>query len=99
MPMFQILFSTSALDDIGRFRAHEQRIIFDRIEEQLLHEPNAETRNRKKLRPNQVAEWELRIGPYRVFYDVDAEADTVQVKMVGYKEHNKLLVQGKEYTL
>jgi mRNA-degrading endonuclease RelE of RelBE toxin-antitoxin system len=97
--MFQILFSPSALDDIDWFRRHEQTTIFDRVEEQLLHEPNTETRNRKKLRPNQVAEWELRIGEYRVFYDVDAETDTVAVKMVGYKTHNQLLVRGKEYTL
>lgn len=64
-----------------------------------MHQPNAETRNRKILRPNQVAEWELRIGKYRVFYDVDTAMNTVEVKMVGYKEGNKLFVQGKEYEL
>ena len=97
--MFQILSSPSALGDIDWSRKTEQTIIFDRIEEQLLHEPSTETRNRKKLRPNRVAEWELRIGEYRVFYDVDAEADTVEVKMVGHKERDKLIVRGKEYAL
>ena len=68
-------------------------------EEQLTHQSNIETRNRKKLRPNRIAEWELQIGKYRVFYDVDIEANAVEVKMIGYKEGNRLFVRGEEYTL
>jgi mRNA-degrading endonuclease RelE of RelBE toxin-antitoxin system len=97
--MFEIIFTPSALDDIDWFRKIDRTTIFDRIEEQLLHEPSTETRNRKKLRPNEVAEWELRIGEYRVFYDVDSETNTVEVKMVGQKVHNVLLVRGREYAL
>jgi mRNA-degrading endonuclease RelE of RelBE toxin-antitoxin system len=69
------------------------------LEEQLTHQPTVETRNRKKLRPNQIAEWELRIGKYRVFYDVDTGANVVEVKMIGYKEGNRLLVRGEAYKL
>ncbi len=69
------------------------------MEERLLHQPTTEARNRKRLRPNQVAEWELRIGEYRVFYDVDLERNPVEVKMVGCKDHNRLLVRGKEHVL
>ncbi len=97
--MFHIAFTPSALDDIEWFRKREQQIIFDRIEEQLTDEPNVETRNRKKLRPNQVAQWELRIESYRVFYDVDLDANTVEVKTVGRKKGNKVLVRGKQYKL
>ena len=97
--MFNIAFTPSALDDIGWFRKREQKIIFDMIEEQLTYQPNVETRNRKKLRPNQIAEWELRIGKYRVFYDVDIEANAVEVKTIGYKEGNRLFVRGEEYKL
>ncbi len=79
--------------------AAQRRRIFDEIEEQLSQEPTNQTRNRKRLRPNQVAERELRIGEHRVFYDVDTEAVAVEVKMVGYKEHNTLFVRGKEYVL
>lgn len=32
--------------------------------------PLLETRNRNPLRPNETSQWELRIGKYRVFYDV-----------------------------
>jgi hypothetical protein len=34
-----------------------------------------------------------------VFYDVDIARTTVEVKMVGYKEGNKLFVRGEEYEL
>ena len=97
--MFHIVFTPSALDDISWFRKRERMIIFDMTEEQLIHQPNIETRNRKKLRPNRIAEWELQIGKYRVFYDVDIEANAVEVKMIGYKEGNRLFVRGEEYTL
>jgi mRNA-degrading endonuclease RelE of RelBE toxin-antitoxin system len=97
--MFRIAFTESALEDIAWFRKREQTIIFDRVEEQLAHEPNVETRNRKRLRPNKVAQWEVRIDTYRVFYDVDVDAGVVEVKMVGSKKGNKLLVRGKEFTL
>jgi mRNA-degrading endonuclease RelE of RelBE toxin-antitoxin system len=97
--MFHIAFTPSALDDIGWFRKRERMIIFDMTEEQLTHQPNVKTRNRKKLRPNQIVEWELRIGKYRVFYDVDTKASAIEVKMIGYKEGNRLFVRGEEYKL
>lgn len=97
--MFRIAFTSSALDDTQWFRKREQKVILDNTEEQLTYQPNVETRNRKKLRPNQVAEWELRIGQYRVFYDVEADMNTVEVNTVGYKEGNRLFVRGKEYEL
>jgi len=46
-----------------------------------------------------LGEWELRVGMYRVFYDVAAEQTTVKIKAVGYKQHNRLNLRGKEYTL
>lgn len=97
--MFRIAFTPSTLDDVQWFRKHDRKIVLDKIEEQLGNQPNVITRNRKKLRPNQVATWELRIGKFRVFYDVDIDRDAVEVKMVGYKEGNKLFVRGKEYGL
>ena len=52
-------------------RNFDQRRLLDSLQEQLQHQPEQETRNRKRLRPNELAEWELRIGTFRVFYDVD----------------------------
>jgi mRNA-degrading endonuclease RelE of RelBE toxin-antitoxin system len=46
-----------------------------------------------------VAKYELRIGKYRVFYDVDEQAQTVKIEAIGYKEGNRLFIRGKEYAL
>ncbi|HWB10585.1 MAG TPA: type II toxin-antitoxin system RelE/ParE family toxin [Pirellulales bacterium] len=96
---FTVEFTESALDDLAVFAAHEQRRILDRIAIQLPHQPVVETRNRKPLDANALSEWELRVGPFRVFYDVDGTDAIVKVKAVGRKEHNKLYIRGEEYTL
>jgi len=97
--MFRIEFTESASEDLDFLRKPEQRLILDAIERQLAVEPLTPTRNRKPLRPNDLSEWGLRIGKYRVFYDVDAESSTVTVKAVGWKEHNRLFIRGKESSL
>ena len=33
--------------------------------------------------------WELRIGDWRIFYDVDEEAKTVMIRAIRYKEKGK----------
>ena len=45
-----------------------------------------------------IAPWELRVGNYRVFYELAAEA-CVKVVAVGYKEHNDLFIRGKAVEL
>lgn len=97
--MYEIALTASAYDDIAWFARNERRIILDGIEAQLSYQPGVTTRNRKQLRPNLVTEWELRIGRYRVFYDIVAEDRLVEVKMVGLKERNRLHVRGQEYFL
>ena len=96
---YTIDYTASAEGDLASFKTYEQRLIVDAIDQQLLHEPHQETRNRKLLEPNPVAVWELRIGRYRVFYDVDSTFQLVLVKAVGWKDHNTLYIRGKEYML
>ena len=55
--------------------------------------------NPKPLEPNALADWELRIGDYRVFYDIDLAETTVKIKAIGYKEHNRLYIRGQAYSL
>lgn len=69
------------------------------IESQLLYEPAVETRNRKRLSPNKVSEWELRLGKFRVFYDVESAVRIVKVEAVGYKDGNQLFIRGEPYQL
>jgi len=76
--------------------ARQQTIILDEVEVQLLHQPTVETRNRKPMRPNPLAPWELRIGDLRVYYDVETEPEAkVIVLAIGIKERNRVLIGGK----
>jgi mRNA-degrading endonuclease RelE of RelBE toxin-antitoxin system len=96
---FVVEATQSALDDLEYLKKAVQNTVLDAIETQLTVSPLTPTRNRKPLRPNDLSAWEMRVGVYRVFYDVDAEAGQVFVKAVGWKEHNKLFIRGEEYTL
>ncbi len=97
--MFEIEFTPEAIEDIEQLRAFDRRHIIAAIEEQLSHQPATLTRNRKQLRPNKLAEWELRIVPYRIFYDVDTTRSVVKIIAVGYKQGNTLFIHGEEYML
>ena len=97
--MFRISYTASALEDISTFRKTDQMTIFDRVDEQLMYQPDVITWNRKRLRPNETAEWELRIDDFRVLYDIDFDERNVEVKVVGVKQGARLLVRGTEFLL
>ena len=95
--MFQIEIDPEANKDLQWFRKHEQVRIVDEIEKQLRHQPNVETRKRKRLRPGHVSEWELRLGNVRVFYDIDVEGSLVKIVAIGIKDKDQLYFRGQEY--
>jgi mRNA-degrading endonuclease RelE of RelBE toxin-antitoxin system len=97
--MFTVVFTPEAVEDMRQFRTYERRQIIGEIEQQLRYQPHQETRNRKRLRPNTLAEWELRIDTFRVFYDLDEESQQVKIEAVGYKKGNQLFVHGERYHL
>ena len=53
--MYDIELTPEANEDLKAFRKFEQRAIVDEIEAQLSYEPSVQTRNRKEMRPNEVA--------------------------------------------
>jgi hypothetical protein len=56
------------------------------------------TRNRFRLRrPSVLAEYELRVEDWRIFYRVD-ESD-VYVALIGRKRGSRLLIGGREFVL
>jgi mRNA-degrading endonuclease RelE of RelBE toxin-antitoxin system len=97
--MYRIELTPEAVEDLASFRKFDQKRIVTAIETLLPHEPTQETRNRKRLRPNALAEWELRVVAFRVFSDVAPEDETVKVVAVGYKEGNELFSHGEKYEL
>lgn len=53
-------------------------------------------RNRKELRPNSTAAWELRIGNFRVFYDPDEIIQIVGIVRIGEKRGNRVFFRGEQ---
>jgi mRNA-degrading endonuclease RelE of RelBE toxin-antitoxin system len=88
---FSVEIMPSALDELKAVHVYYRRQIGQAIREQLVHQPTVETRNRKLLvdpQPSFECEpplWELRVGAYRVFYDVDDSAQIVFVRAVREK--------------
>jgi len=97
---YQIEYSPDAEGHLRALTARQRATVFDTVDEQLAHEPTVETRNRKPMRPNPIAPWELRVGDLRVYYDVGEESDTsVTILAVGIKVRNRVLIGGKEIKL
>jgi len=94
---YQIEFAESVKKQFKTLTARQRVIILDAIERQLIDEPLKETRNRKVLRPNPLAPWELRVGDLRVFYEPDVveTAKKIRVLALGRKKGNKLYIGEK----
>ena len=69
--------------------------VLDSVDEQLRFQPGLETRNRKPMRPNPVAPWELRIGILRVYYEIEAAETVVRILAVGVKERDAVRIGGE----
>jgi len=82
------------------FTIRQQRTVLDTVDRQLLHQPIMETRNRKPMRPNPVAPWELRIGDLRVYYETKDEPEpTVTILAIGIKERDQVRIGGERFKL
>ena len=96
MASYRINVTEEAKADLSHYNVFERKLVVSEIRKQLTNEPLIETKNRKSLRDNPIAAWELRIDKYRVFYEVKEAAGMVSIVSVGHKEHNVLFVRGKE---
>ena len=95
--MGETRLTTGAEADVRWFSAYARRIILDGLEVHLQYLPTQGTRRLKQLDPNPVAGWELRLGDFRVLYDVDERSRVVTVHVIGEKDRDRFLVQGQEY--
>jgi mRNA-degrading endonuclease RelE of RelBE toxin-antitoxin system len=64
---FIIDLSPDAMEHLHDLTARDRRILLDKMDQSLRPEPTIENRNRKPLDPNDLANWELRVGDLRVF--------------------------------
>ncbi len=99
-PAFEVIFDALALDHMDAVESKYDSLIRRTIEEQVIHEPDIPTRNRKPLlRETAIgATWEVPCGPgnrFRIFYDLHRDQHLVVVLAIARKVGNELCV-GKE---
>lgn len=91
MTIYAIEVTDLAIEELSNIRAFERRPILEAIRQQLTYEPAITTRNRKLLKSliprfeSVPPIWELRIGAYRVFYDVNEEEKIVYIRAIRQK--------------
>ena len=97
---YRIEYSPATDEHLRVLTARQRTMVFDAVDDQLAHEPAVETRNRKPMRPNPLAPWELRIGELRVYYEIAEDPEqVVTIVAVGVKDRNRVLIGGKEINL
>lgn len=98
---FALVYAPEVKHHLQAIERQHYSLIRETIEEQLLFEPDTDTRNRKPLRQPALfeAQWELRFGPsnqFRVFYEIDRDAHKVYILAIGLKQRDRLWIGGKE---
>ena len=97
---FKIEYSPDAEDQLRTLTAHQRAIVLDNVDDQLTYKPDVETRNRKPMRPNPIAPWELRIGDLRIYYDFSKKPKKiVYVRAIGIKDRNIVRIGEEEIQL
>ena len=97
---YRIEYAQKSEGHLRLLTARQRALIFDRIRQQLSYQPTVETKNRKPMRPNPLAPWELRVGGFRVYYQAqDTPERVVQVLAVGIKRHDQVWIGDRRVEL
>jgi mRNA-degrading endonuclease RelE of RelBE toxin-antitoxin system len=92
---FTIDIDEDALHELADLKAFHRKKIANEIDKQLVHQADTPSKNRKLLQPEKpetefdVPLWELRVGEYRVIYEVDRDQSMVHVRAVRHKPPEK----------
>jgi mRNA-degrading endonuclease RelE of RelBE toxin-antitoxin system len=69
---YEVRYSSEAVEQLRKLRAFDQTAILDQIEQILSVNLTLESKARiKRLREPAPTQYRLRVGEFRVFYDVD----------------------------
>lgn len=101
---YVLIYAPRVKDHLRTIERKYYSLIRNKIEEQLLFEPDVETRNKKPMkRPVEFgADWEIRFGPenrFRVFCEVNNEQKRVHILAIGVKKGNRLFFGREEVIL
>lgn len=93
---YAVTYSPETVEHMEALTARQRKSVLDGIDEQLRHQPTVETKNRKPMRANVLAPWELRIGELRVYYEVqEVPEPEVLIRAIGVKERNQVRIANK----
>jgi len=93
--VYVIRFAVSVVKDLKGLSPYHRNVILDAIEAQLSHQPTSPAKHRKLLMnlippwDAVLPVWELRVGEFRVFYDVSRTERTVHVRAIRKKPSGK----------
>lgn len=89
--MFKVEIVPDAVEELGVIPAFHRGRIEQAVEKQLQFEPVKRTKNRKSLEgvlagfEHDPPLWQLRVGEWRVFYDIDLEEKVVTIRAIRKK--------------
>ena len=87
MKKFEIILKQSAVKDMDGLRKYDAVTIADRIEKHLVHKPDKISKSRiKKLKGIKDPDYRLRVGEYRVFYNINKAEGRVVILRVMHKD-------------
>ena len=93
---YRIEYTHEADDDLRYLGRMVDSAVRKAVPRFLADQPMLGPGRRKKLDPNPLeAGWRLKVGDYRVLYDVHEEARVVRVLRVGYKPAETLYLRGQ----
>jgi mRNA-degrading endonuclease RelE of RelBE toxin-antitoxin system len=101
---FALVYDPEVEEHLRAIDTKYHSLIRKTVVEQLLFEPDLETKNRKPLRRPVAfeADWELRFGPdnrFRVLYAIDVERHEAHILAIGVKHKDRLTIAGEEVQL
>lgn len=90
--MFEIRLGPDAQMELSRLKAFDRKRLVDAMRRELTTSALIDKKPRKRLAPapeSQISTsqpvWQLRVGEFRVFYDVDEDASVVMVQRIARK--------------
>ena len=92
---YSIVWEDDAKHEFGDVKPSTQRKIAAEIDKQLPHQADVPSKNRKPLEAAAAGFdfdpplWELRVGEWRVFYDIDQEEMLVHIRTIRRKPPEK----------
>src|SRR5665213_2034020 len=73
MSAYVVVIDPQAMSDLRELRVYDRRAILDTIQRVLTSAPTRRSQTRiKRLRGTDSPQYRLRVGEYRVFYDVES---------------------------